>query len=170
MLCIPENRKSAVYNGNTRNNQYFSVRTAAPPTYSTISILNATISEKTRSNGALCISSVLDAQLFHHFDSTRISAIESDMIREIVANMPPNAICSTEICCPFTKVITVNIMIKKKGDYLFFRLPSATSPTNPMPTRAKVGSSGIGAVDMITVAYIFVPIDPYGYPSDILMG
>ena len=138
--------------------------------YSTISILNATISEKTRSNVALCILSVLDAQLFHHFDSTRISAIESDMIREIVASMPPNAICSTEICCPFTKVITVNIIIKKKGDYLFFRLPSATIPTNPMLTRAKVGSSGIGAVDMITVAYIFVPIDLYGYPSDILMG
>jgi len=163
MLCIPENRKSAVYNGNTRNDQCFSVRTAAPPTYSTISILNATISEKTRSNGALCISSVLDAQLFHHFDSTRISAIESDMIREIVASMPPNAICSTEICCPFTKVITVNIIIKKKGDHLFFRLPSATIPTNPMLTRAKVGDSGTGFTDGTVTAGLLPP----SYESDI---
>ncbi len=120
--------------------------------YSTISILNATISEKTRSNVALCILSVLDAQLFHHFDSARISAIESDMIREIVASIPPDVICSIEmICCPFTKVITVNMVIKKKKrDYLFLRLPSATSPTSPMPTRARVESSGTGAVKPTT--------------------
>ena len=106
--------------------------------YSTISILNATISEKTRSNVALCILSVLDAQLFHHFDSTRISAIESDMIREIVASIPPDVICSIEmICCPFTKVITVNMVIKKKER----RLSLPPSPKRDQPDQPDADKS-----------------------------
>jgi len=108
--------------------------------YSTISILNATISEKTRSNVALCILSVLDAQLFHHFDSTRISAIESDMIREIVASIPPDVICSIEmICCPFTKVITVNMVIKKRNEIISSSVSQAR-PARPARCRQERGS------------------------------
>jgi len=65
----------------------------------------------------LCISSVLDAHLFHHFDSTMISATESDAIREIVANMPPIAICSiARMCCTFARVVTVNMWLSSSPE------------------------------------------------------
>lgn len=76
---------------------------------STISTLKATIARNTRSSGVFCISSVLDAHPFHHFDSTMISATESDAIKPIVANMPPTAICSIAgVFCRLASAVAVN--------------------------------------------------------------